>query len=144
MKRIILAGLLMGLAHPAAAAYVPGTDPVVQDNTAAIALSVGGGTVSASGSATLSTSAADVWVSNSSRLAWRLQNTDFITDLGGAGYTIWCRWGTAAGAPAAPHGVGSFMLVAGQDLSDSGAGVSRAALNCVAENGTPIVYAEQR
>lgn len=131
MKRIILAGFFLAAgAGPAAASYVPSATE--------------GGSTDASGSQALSTTAANVWAANSSRLGWRLQNTDFITESGGTGYTAWCRWGTAGAAPASAHGVGSFMLAAGQDMSDSGVGVSRAALNCVAETGTPILYAEQR
>lgn len=96
----------------------------------------------ANGSATLSTTATDIFAARS-RVRLKLINTDYITASGGSGIVTWCRYGTAALAPALPHGVGSFPLFPGGGIDDESAGVSQLAVNCVAESGAPVLYAEQ-
>lgn len=97
----------------------------------------------ADGSKALSTAASDVFVANTARVRIVLINTDFTTAGGGLGIVMWCRWGTAALLPASSHGVGSFPLYPGGGRDDNGSGVNLGAVNCMAESGTPVLYASQ-
>lgn len=96
-------------------------------------------------SVTITTTATNVFaaaVSGSPRVRMKVLNTDVVTPSGGAGIVIWYRWGTAAGAPAAAHGVGSFPLLPGGGFDDIGT-VSQEAMNCIAESGSPVLFAEE-
>lgn len=92
----------------------------------------------------LSTTAQDVLPAQSSRSRLMVQNTDYTTASGGAGIAVWCRWGTAAAAPAAAHALGSWLLLPGASRDDSSAlVVNKDPLNCIAESGSPILHVEQ-
>jgi hypothetical protein len=88
----------------------------------------------------LSNSASDVVTAvpaGQTRVRLFIQNPDTSID-------IWCRWGTAAGAPASVGGTSSFRIMAnngGRDIY--GAGVPQGALNCIVASGTPNIYVEQ-
>lgn len=98
----------------------------------------------ANGSVALSTSPLDIWPANAARVRALLLNNSGVGTSGGAPVTCWCRWGTVAAAPAAVAGVGSFALQpGGGGRDDTGAGVNPGPLNCLAESGTPSLYAEQ-
>lgn len=92
----------------------------------------------------LGTTATDVLPSNAGRYHLMIYNTDYATPAGGSGIAMWCRFGTAAASPAAPHALGSWPVLAGSAY-DSGIGnpIAKDAVNCVAESGTPILHAEQ-
>lgn len=99
----------------------------------------------ASGSVALSSTPATVFpAATTARVRLVLKNTDYVTAAGtAAGIVAWCRYGTAATAPAAPHGLGSWPLFAGGGIDDSGPGVNQGAVNCMAESGAPLLYAGQ-
>lgn len=98
----------------------------------------------ANGSVTLSTSPLQIWDVNGARIRALLLNNSGVGTAGGAAIVVWCRWGTVGAAPAAAGGVGSFALQPnGGGRDDNGAGVNQSALNCLAESGTPTIYAEQ-
>jgi hypothetical protein len=97
----------------------------------------------ANGSVALSTTPTDVFAAAPTRVRIKLINTDYSTASGGNGIVMWGRWGTVALAPAAPHGVGSFLILPGSGIDDQGSGVNTGALNVVAESGAPVLYAEQ-
>lgn len=98
----------------------------------------------ANGSVALSTAPLDIWAANSARVRALLLNNSGIGTSGGAPIVEWCRWGTVAASPAAVAGVGSFALQpGGGGRDDTGAGVNQGPLNCLAESGTPSLYAEQ-
>jgi hypothetical protein len=73
----------------------------------------------------------------------KLINSSGIGTAGGAAIVEWCRWGTVGAAPAAAGGVGSFALQPGGGIDDQGPGINQSAVNCIAESGTPLLYAEQ-
>jgi hypothetical protein len=136
------------VAAPSVALAQP--SPTYQDLNVTNSLTVAGLPVTgvpkgtyADGSRALSSTASDVFAANAARVRIRLLDTDYTTALGGAGIAIWCRWGTAAAAAAAPHGVGSFPLFPGGGVDDQGSGVNQSAVNCVAESGAPLLFAEQ-
>ncbi len=96
----------------------------------------------ASASVALSSSPATVFSSlgaGITRFHYVLLNTDLVVDGGGGGNYCWCRWG---GTPSA-HGVGSFMIAPGGGFDVSGPGVDQEALQCLAVNGAPILYAKE-
>lgn len=95
------------------------------------------------GSTALSTSPQQIFAANAARVRIKLVNTEFGTATGGSGIYAWCRWGTVGASPAAAHGVGSFLVAPGGGIDDQGPGVNRSAVNCLAESGAPILYAEQ-
>jgi hypothetical protein len=96
------------------------------------------------GSATLNTSPLDIFPANSSRVRLKLINGSGIGSSPTPATIIWCRFGTVAGAPTAVNGIGSFALPAGGGgIDDQGPGVDQAAVNCMAESGTPILFARQ-
>src|SRR5690349_21238068 len=149
LKKRLAAFVLIGLV-PAAAfgmnIFVPPNDIDLGAMVQAMldgsgrAVALGAGSQDVTGSKALSTSAADIWAAATSfRQRAVLMNTDYATSSGGSGIVAWCRWGTAAGAPAAAHGVGSFPLFPGGGIDISGAGTPQAALNCIAERGTPVI-----
>lgn len=90
------------------------------------------------GSAALTTASSQIFAATS-RMRIKLVN---ISGIGAAGtaVVIWCRWGSAAVA----GGTGSFALASnGGGIDDQGQGVNQSSLNCIAESGTPKIYAEQ-
>jgi hypothetical protein len=98
----------------------------------------------ANGGVALSTTTAQIFAANAARVRIKLLNNSGIGTAGGVAIVIWCRWGTVAGAPAVPGGVGSFALQPnGGGIDDQGPGINQSALNCLAESGTPTLYAEQ-
>lgn len=90
------------------------------------------------GGIALSSSPAQVFAA-SARIRVKLINYSGIGAAGNA-VVMWCRWN----ATPAPGGAGSFALPPnGGGIDDQGAGVNQNALNCLAESGTPTLYAEQ-
>jgi hypothetical protein len=108
----------------------------------------GTGTVGtyANGGVALSTSAVQIFNAPSASPRYRIKmiNSSGISTAGGPPIVEWCRWGLVGSAPAAAGGVGSFALQpGGGGIDDQGAGVNQNAVNCIAESGTPVIYAEQ-
>lgn len=98
----------------------------------------------ANGGVTLSTSPLQIFAASTTRIRIVLLNNSGVGTAGGAAIVVWCRWGTVAGAPASVNAVGSFPVQPnGGGRDDNGAGVNQGALNCLAESGTPTIYAEQ-
>lgn len=98
----------------------------------------------ANGGVTLSTTPLQIFAASTTRIRIVLLNNSGVGTAGGAAIVVWCRWGTVGAAPAAAGGVGSFALQPnGGGRDDNGAGVNQGALNCLAESGTPTIYAEQ-
>lgn len=91
------------------------------------------------GSVALSTASVQVFAA-APRVRAKVINNSGVGTTGGAAIVEWCRWGAAAAA----GGIGSFALQPnGGGIDDQGPGVNQSALNCLAESGTPAIYAEQ-
>lgn len=93
----------------------------------------------------LTTSPLQIFAANPNRLRLKLINYSGTGATPTASVYIWCRLGTVAAAPAAVNGTGSFVLApGGGGIDDVGAGyVDVSAVNCLAESGTPILFARQ-
>jgi hypothetical protein len=150
MRRALIAGIALLWAAAASAQPNPNLGNITATSVATNTLTVAGVPIGgassgtyADGSRALAITASDVFAANAARVRLRLLNTDYVTKSGGGGAVMWCRWGTAAANAAVPHGIGSFPLFPGGGTDDQGSGVNSGAVNCIAESGTPILFAEQ-